>query len=196
MIIHILDDEETILDAMSFLLAPLELKIHTWENSVVFLEEADLYQHGMVLLDMRMPYLDGSQVHQKLRELQSTLSVVIMTAHGDVPMAVAELKNGAIDFLEKPVTFDKLKQVIKQADLASQQAVRIHQILQNYKCLTEKEKAVVPHIMQGLTNKQIADKLAVSIRTVEVHRAAVMGKMQAESLAGLVQKISELQNRV
>ncbi|WHP46432.1 response regulator [Mannheimia bovis] len=191
--IHILDDDETILDALAFLLAPLNLPIKTWQNSVEFIEQADLHQLGVVLLDIRMPLLDGHQVHQKLREAESTLAVVIMTAHGDVPMAVRELKNGAVDFLQKPVGFEQLKQVLATAEKASEQAVKIREISQNYAKLTEKERNLVPYIMQGYINKQIADKLAISVRTVEVHRASVMEKMQAESLAGLVQKISDLQ---
>ncbi|MFA9487544.1 MULTISPECIES: response regulator [unclassified Mannheimia] len=191
--IHILDDEEPLLDAMAFLLAPLGLELHTWQNSLDFLAQADLHQKGVLLLDIRMPYLDGQQVHQKLREAQSTLAVVIMTAHGDVPMAVTELKNGAVDFLQKPVGFEQLKQVLGAAEKASEQAVKIREISQNYAKLTEKERNLVPYIMQGYINKQIADKLAISVRTVEVHRASVMEKMQAESLAGLVQKISDLQ---
>ncbi|MEG9481246.1 response regulator [Mannheimia sp. HC-2023] len=191
--IHILDDDETILDALAFLLTPLNLPIKTWQNSVEFIEQADLHQLGVVLLDIRMPLLDGQQVHQKLREAESTLAVVIMTAHGDVPMAVRELKNGAVDFLQKPVGFEQLKQVLEVAEKASEQAVKIREISQNYAKLTEKERNLVPYIMQGYINKQIADKLAISVRTVEVHRASVMEKMQAESLAGLVQKISDLQ---
>ncbi|MEG9532570.1 response regulator [Mannheimia indoligenes] len=193
MIIHIVDDEEALLDAMEFLLSPLNLPIKTWQNSVEFIEQADLHQLGVVLLDIRMPLLDGQQVHQKLREAESTLAVVIMTAHGDVPMAVRELKNGAVDFLQKPVGFEQLKQVLEVAEKASEQAVKIREISQNYAKLTEKERNLVPYIMQGYINKQIADKLAISVRTVEVHRASVMEKMQAESLAGLVQKISDLQ---
>ncbi|EXI62011.1 hypothetical protein MHD_01040 [Mannheimia granulomatis] len=193
MIIHIVDDEEALLDAMAFLLAPLNQPIKTWQNSVDFIEQADLHQFGVVLLDIRMSLLDGQQVHQKLREAQSTLAVVIMTAHGDVPMAVRELKNGAVDFLQKPVGFEQLKQVLIAVEKVSQQAVKIREISQNYAKLTEKERSLVPYIMQGYINKQIADKLAVSVRTVEVHRASVMEKMQAESLAGLVQKISDLQ---
>ncbi|AHG75477.1 reductase [Mannheimia varigena USDA-ARS-USMARC-1296] len=193
MIIHIVDDEEALLDAMAFLLAPLNLPIKTWQNSMEFIEQADLHQLGVVLLDIRMPLLDGQQVHQKLREAQSTLAVIIMTAHGDVPMAVRELKNGAVDFLQKPVGFEQLKQVLSAAEKASEQAVKIREISQNYAKLTEKERNLVPYIMQGYINKQIADKLAISVRTVEVHRASVMEKMQAESLAGLVQKISDLQ---
>lgn len=192
MIIHLVDDDETILDALAFLLAPLNLPIKTWQNSVEFIEQADLHQLGVVLLDIRMPLLDGQQVHQKLREAQSTLAVVIMTAHGDVPMAVRELKNGAVDFLQKPVGFEQLKQVLASAEKASEQAVKIREISQNYAKLTEKERNLVPYIMQGMTNKQIADQLAVSVRTVEVHRANVMEKMQAESLAELVRKISVL----
>lgn len=192
MIIHLVDDDETILDALAFLLSPLNLPIKTWQNSVEFIEQADLHQLGVVLLDIRMPLLDGQQVHQKLREAESTLAVVIMTAHGDVPMAVRELKNGAVDFLQKPVGFEQLKQVLTTAEKASEQAVKIREISQNYAKLTEKERNLVPYIMQGMTNKQIADQLAVSVRTVEVHRANVMEKMQAESLAELVRKISVL----
>lgn len=115
-----------------------------------------------------------------------------MTAHGDVPMAVAELKKGAVDFIQKPASFEQLKQAIHQAEKASEQAVKIHEIRQNYAKLTDKERNLVPLIMQGISNKQIADKLAISVRTVEVHRANVMEKMQAESLAELVQKLSLL----
>lgn len=194
-IIHIFDDEESILDAMSFLLAPLGGKIQTWQNSVDFLTQADLHQQGVLLLDIRMPWLDGQQVHQKLRETQSTLAVVIMTAHGDVPMAVAELKKGAVDFLQKPATFEQLKQAITQAKTVSEQAVKIREISQNYAKLTEKERNIVPLIMQGMINKQIAETLAISVRTVEVHRASIMEKMQAESFAGLVQHLNHLQTR-
>lgn len=192
MIIHILDDEESILDAMSFLLAPLGVEIQTWQNSVDFLAQADLHQQGELLLDIRMPLRDGQQVHQQIREARSTLAVIIMTAHGGVPMAVAELKKGAVDFMQKPASFEQLKQAIHQAEKASEQAVKIHEIRQNYAKLTDKERNLVPLIMQGISNKQIADKLAISVRTVEVHRANVMEKMQAESLAELVQKLSLL----
>ncbi|HGO5853778.1 TPA: response regulator [Mannheimia haemolytica] len=195
MIIHILDDEESILDAMSFLLAPLGVEIQTWQSSVDFLAQADLHQQGVLLLDIRMPLLDGQQVHQQLREAQSTLAVVIMTAHGDVPMAVAELKKGAVDFLQKPASFEQLKQAITQAEKMSEHAVKIREISQNYAKLTEKERNLVPLIMQGFTNKQIADKLAISVRTVEVHRANVMEKMKAESLAGLVNKLGCLEHK-
>ncbi|HGO5810562.1 TPA: response regulator [Mannheimia haemolytica] len=178
---------------MSFLLAPLGVEIQTWQSSLDFLAQADLHRQGVLLLDIRMPLPDGQQVHQQLREAQSTLAVVIMTAHGDVPMAVAELKKGAVDFLQKPASFEQLKQAIAQAEKVSEKAVKIREISQNYAKLTEKERNLVPLIMQGFTNKQIADKLAISVRTVEVHRANVMEKMQAESLAGLVQMIGELQ---
>nr|WP_275672511.1 LuxR C-terminal-related transcriptional regulator [Mannheimia haemolytica] len=94
-----------------------------------------------------------------------------------------------MDFLQKPASFEQLKQAIAQAEKVSEKAVKIREISQNYAKLTEKERNLVPLIMQGFTNKQIADKLAISVRTVEVHRANVMEKMQAESLAGLVQMI-------
>lgn len=193
MIIHIIDDDETILDAMTFLLTPLAVPIQTWSNSLDFIQQADMYQQGVVLLDIRMPYLDGQQLHRRLKAQNSTLAVVIMTAHGDVPMAVAELKSGAVDFLQKPIGFEQLKQVIQRGEQISLQRLKLRDIWQNYQRLTEKERNLIPYLMQGLPNKQIADKLAISVRTVEVHRAGIMDKMQASSLAGLVQQIVDLQ---
>lgn len=193
MIIHIIDDDETILDAMTFLLTPLAVPIQTWSNSLDFIQQADMYQQGVVLLDIRMPHLDGQQLHRRLKAQNSTLAVVIMTAHGDVPMAVAELKSGAVDFLQKPIGFEQLKQVIQRGEQISLQRLKLRDIWQNYQRLTEKERNLIPYLMQGLPNKQIADKLAISVRTVEVHRAGIMDKMQANSLAGLVQQIVDLQ---
>lgn len=193
MIIHIIDDDETILDAMTFLLTPLAVPIQTWSNSLDFIQQADMYQQGVVLLDIRMPHLDGQQLHRRLKAQNSTLAVVIMTAHGDVPMAVAELKLGAVDFLQKPIGFEQLKQVIQRGEQISLQRLKLRDIWQNYQRLTEKERNLIPYLMQGLPNKQIADKLAISVRTVEVHRAGIMDKMQANSLAGLVQQIVDLQ---
>lgn len=193
MIIHIIDDDETILDAMTFLLTPLAVPIQTWSNSLDFIQQADMYQQGVVLLDIRMPHLDGQQLHRRLKAQNSTLAVVIMTAHGDVPMAVAELKSGAVDFLQKPIGFEQLKQVIQRGEQISLQRLKLRDIWQNYQRLTEKERNLIPYLMQGLPNKQIADKLAISVRTVEVHRAGIMDKMQASSLAGLVQQIVDLQ---
>ncbi|MDY4479431.1 MAG: response regulator [[Pasteurella] aerogenes] len=192
MIVHIVDDDETILDAMQFLLQPLNVEVITWQNSQQFIQQADLHQEGVVLLDIRMPYLDGQQVHQYLRQHQSTLAVIIMTAHGDVPLAVAELKNGAVDFLTKPLKFDHLQQVLTQAQEISQKKGNLHQISSQFQQLTPKEKALVSHLLSGATNKQIADLLNVSVRTVEVHRASIMQKMQAETLAQLVYKITLL----
>lgn len=193
MIIHIIDDDETILDAMTFLLTPLAVPIQMWSNSLDFIQQADMYQQGVVLLDIRMPHLDGQQLHRRLKAQNSTLAVVIMTAHGDVPMAVAELKSGAVDFLQKPIGFEQLKQVIQRGEQISLQRLKLRDIWQNYQRLTEKERNLIPYLMQGLPNKQIADKLAISVRTVEVHRAGIMDKMQASSLAGLVQQIVDLQ---
>lgn len=193
MIIHIIDDDETILDAMTFLLTRLAVPIQMWSNSLDFIQQADMYQQGVVLLDIRMPHLDGQQLHRRLKAQNSTLAVVIMTAHGDVPMAVAELKSGAVDFLQKPIGFEQLKQVIQRGEQISLQRLKLRDIWQNYQRLTEKERNLIPYLMQGLPNKQIADKLAISVRTVEVHRAGIMDKMQANSLAGLVQQIVDLQ---
>lgn len=192
MILHIVDDDETILDAMQFMLKGLNIDIKTWNSSHKFINEANLYEEGVVFLDIRMPIFDGQQVHQYLRSRHSFLSVVIMTAHGEIPLAVQALKHGAVDFLQKPLSFEQTKQAIKVAQEVSQNLVKLHHFQHCYDALTAKEKALIPYIMEGITNKQIANLLNISMRTVEVHRANIMQKMESSTLAQLVYKITKL----
>lgn len=104
--VHILDDDETVVDAATFLLTQAGYDVVSWSNSKTFLEQVNPFEPGVVLLDMRMPYFDGRQVHKILKQQNSVLQVIIMTAFADVDMAVNELKQGAIDFLQKPILFD------------------------------------------------------------------------------------------
>lgn len=186
--VHILDDDETVVDAATFLLTQAGYDVVSWSNSKTFLEQVNPFEPGVVLLDMRMPYFDGRQVHKILKQKNSVLQVIIMTAFADVDMAVNELKQGAIDFLQKPILFDQLKTALENARIRSEKRFQQYQIEQCYDQLSEKEKEVLALIIEGNINKQIAERLNISVRTVEVHRSHIMEKMNAKNVAELIRK--------
>lgn len=186
--VHILDDDETVVDAATFLLTQAGYDVVSWSNSKTFLEQVNPFEPGVVLLDMRMPYFDGRQVHKILKQQNSVLQVIIMTAFADVDMAVNELKQGAIDFLQKPILFDQLKTALENARIRSEKRFQQYQIQQCYDQLSEKEKEVLALIIEGNINKQIAERLNISVRTVEVHRSHIMEKMNAKNVAELIRK--------
>ncbi|KGQ58023.1 Transcriptional regulatory protein fixJ [Gallibacterium anatis] len=186
--VHILDDDETVVDAATFLLTQAGYDVVSWSNSKTFLEQVNPFEPGVVLLDMRMPYFDGRQVHKILKQKNSVLQVIIMTAFADVDMAVNELKQGAIDFLQKPILFDQLKTALENARIRSEKRFQQYQIQQCYDQLSEKEKEVLALIIEGNINKQIAERLNISVRTVEVHRSHIMEKMNAKNVAELIRK--------
>lgn len=190
--VHILDDDETVVDAATFLLTQAGYDVVSWSNSKTFLEQVNPFEPGVVLLDMRMPYFDGRQVHKMLKQQNSVLQVIIMTAFADVDMAVNELKQGAIDFLQKPILFDQLKTALENARIRSEKRFQQYQIEQCYDQLSEKEKEVLALIIEGNINKQIAERLNISVRTVEVHRSHIMEKMHAKNVAELIRKVDLL----
>lgn len=190
--VHLIDDESIILDAASFLLEQAGYKSICWNDSRLFIEQAELHKVGVVILDMKMPHYDGSQVHQYLIDNDSTLAVIIMTAHADVPMAVKELKKGAIDFLQKPIDFESLQKALDAAQIKSEQAYEKYIVQQKFNKLSEKEKEVLKFILEGKINKQIADLCHISVRTVEVHRSNISEKMEAKNIADLVAQVSLL----
>ncbi|EPQ1147192.1 tetrathionate respiration response regulator TtrR, partial [Citrobacter amalonaticus] len=178
--------------ACAFLLESLGYPVTCWEEGAVFLAQADLYQTGVLLLDMRMPVMDGKHVHAVLRQRESTLAVVFLTGHGDVPMAVEQMKQGAVDFLQKPVSARPLQTALERALVVSEQAVARQQIITCYRALTAKERELAGFVVNGLMNREIAQMMNIAVRTVEVHRARVMEKMQAANLAALVNKWQQL----
>ncbi|OOF83192.1 response regulator [Rodentibacter ratti] len=190
--IHLVDDDLTVLDATQFLLEQLGYSVTCWSNSISFVENAPLFEQGIVLLDMKMPLMDGRAVHQYLSQISSTLAVIIMTAHADVPMAVQELKQGAVDFLQKPVALTRLQTTLQAAAQQTQVKYEKHQIQHCYNLLSLQEHKILQLIIQGNINRQIAETLNISIRTVEVHRSHIMEKMQSNTLAELIYKRSLL----
>ncbi len=188
--IHLVDDDEAVTSACSYLLESLGHSVRCWNKSEQFLHEAPLDTTGVALLDMRMPEMDGHALFQAMREAHSTLAVIFLTGHGDVPMAVQEIQSGAVDFLQKPVAAGALKAAIEKGYAHSARLTQTNDLRLRYATLTPKEKEVAHCVAAGLMNKDIALKMHIALRTVEVHRARVMEKMDAKSMAELVLQIN------
>ena len=192
-IIHVVDDDEALRDSMTWMLEGNNYKVATYESAEAFLRVINPAMAGCVVLDVRMPGMSGLELFEELGRRRCTLPVVFITGHGDVPMAVAALKKGAVDFIEKPFSEADMLRLIEQCltlergnrDKRLQEADTVRRL----EHLTQREREVLGLIIVGKLNKQIADVLGISIKTVEVHRARVMEKMGVNSLAELVQHV-------
>lgn len=186
-LVHIVDDEDAIRRSASFMLKTSGYAVETWATGAAFLKEIRHVPEGCVLLDVRMPEMDGLEVQQSLLDRGVTMPVIVLTGHADVAIAVRAMKAGAVDFLEKPfekavlisaieVAFDRLA----KADGAVARAAEANVVLG---VLTPREREVLDGLAQGLPNKTIAYDLGISPRTVEVHRANLMAKLEVRSLS-------------
>ena len=189
-IVYVIDDEEAVRDSVTFLLEARELCVRSFASADEFLAALPALAPGCVLTDMRMPGMDGIGLLRQIRERNLPWPVVVMTAHGEVPLAVQALKTGASDFIEKPFPGDTLLDAVLSAlrtiDRTRQQDADIAEINGRIATLTPREREVLQQLVAGNQNKMIAYNLGMSPRTVEVHRARVMDKMQARSLPALV----------
>ncbi len=188
--IYIVDDDEAVLDALALLLDTVGLNCQTFASAMQFLAAYDGVSGGCLVLDIRMPGMSGLELQEKLIEEHVLLPIIFITGHGDIPMAVEAMRNGAHDFIRKPFREQELLDRINEA-LAMESGIRHQQyeraaILMKLQDLTEREREVFQRITAGEANKVIAIELEISDRTVEVHRAHVMKKMAAKSLAQLV----------
>jgi two-component system response regulator FixJ len=186
-VIHIVDDEEAIRRSAGFMLKTSGYVVETWPSGSAFLKEVRHAEQGCILLDVRMPEIDGLGVQKALAERGVTMPIVIMTGHGDVAIAVKAMKAGAVDFLEKPFEKSVLLKAIEDAfdriaaaDGASAKAAEADIVLA---ALTPRERDVLAGLARGLPNKTIAYDLEISPRTVEVHRANLMSKLGVRSLS-------------
>lgn len=186
-LIHIIDDDEAIRRSTSFLLKTSGYHVQCWPSGAAFLKDVRQAGSGCILLDIRMPDMDGLAVQAALAERGVTMPVVILTGHGDIGTAVRAMKAGAVDFLEKPFEKRKLLGAIEQAceriAAADDQAARGAQARTVLSALTPREHEVLEGLAQGLPNKAIAYDLGISPRTVEVHRANLMAKLEVKSLS-------------
>lgn len=187
--IHIVDDDEAVTHSCRFLLESMGYAVSCWNKSEQFLREAPLATKGIALLDMRMPGMDGHALFEAMRQENSSLAVIFLTGHGDIPMAVREMQFGAVDFLEKPVAVTALKESIAKGYEHSTHLWATNDVYQRFGKLTPKEKEIAQMIVAGLINKDIASQMNIAVRTVEVHRSRVMEKMAVNNIAGFIKKM-------
>ena len=190
-VVHLVDDDEDVRRALAFLLATAGLEVRVYESAAALLENFDTAQSGCVVSDVRMPGMDGIQLLRHLRKKGVTLPVIIMTGHADVALAVGAMKAGAVDFIEKPFSDDVLLAAIaaalkQQGNPGQSVSEAVMQVRSRLGTRSEREKQVLEGLLAGLPNKTIAYDLGISPRTVEVHRASVMKKLNATSLSQLV----------
>lgn len=184
--IYLLDDDPQVLAANGFLLKAMGFESTGWSEPTRFLEEFDGNAEAVLLLDLAMPELDGLEVLAQLSRRRCPVAVVLLTGHGDVPQAVEAMKLGAVDFLEKPVDARRLAEVLARAEEQARELGARSQARQRVARLSAREHEVVSLVAQGLTNKAIAESLCVAVRTVEVHRASAMTKLEAANMAELL----------
>ncbi|MBW3508545.1 MULTISPECIES: response regulator transcription factor [Janthinobacterium] len=192
--LHIIDDEEVVRDSLSWLAASRSIESRNYASAQQFLDSLDGSFDAAgdcVLLDVRMPDMNGIAMFDQLvkRDLTARLPVIFLTGHGDVPMAVDSLKRGAFDFFEKPFNDNDLMDRVQQGLANSRQAGELAAVHARLATLSTREREVLDLILAGKMNKVVADKLGISMRTVEVHRAHIFDKMQVKTaveLAGLL----------
>lgn len=189
-IVHVIDDDEAMRESLAFLLKSAKVQAQVYESADAFLGRLANIEGGCVVTDVRMPGMSGIDLLKRLRELKVAMPVIVITGHGDVPLAVEAMKFGAADFLEKPFDDDTLLAAVRSA-LSENSSDREHQavvatIEKRLASLSARERQVLDGLVAGHPNKTIAFDLGISPRTIEIYRANVMTKMEAGSLSDLV----------
>lgn len=197
--VFIIDDDPDVLDAMSMLLHSNGLPTRAYNSATGFLRDLQSGEQGCLVLDVRLPGVSGLELQQQLKRRGISLPIIFITGHGDVPMAVQTMKNGALDFLQKPFRDqDLLEAIYRSLELNQHNSEELAQIQEIQACidnLTRRECEVMQHMVAGDITKVIAADLGVSPRTAELHRARVMEKMQVKTLAQLVQMVMQVRGR-
>ncbi|MET4222102.1 two-component system response regulator FixJ [Bradyrhizobium sp. LB1.3] len=188
--VYVIDDDEAMRDSLNFLLDSAGFGVTLFDNAQSFVDALPRLAFGCVVSDIRMPGLDGIELLKRMKAQHSPFPILIMTGHGDVPLAVEAMKLGAVDFLEKPFEDDRLtamiETAIRQAVPAAKSDAIVQDIAARVASLSPRERQVMEGLVAGLSNKLIARDYDISPRTIEVYRANVMTKMQAGSLSELV----------
>src|SRR5262252_74233 len=189
-IVHVIDDDEAVRQSIEFLLGTSGITARTYDSASAFLNALPTIDSGCIITDVRMPGISGIDLLRRLGEMRIKMPVIVITGHGDVPLAVEAMKIGAIDFLEKPFADDLLLASVQSAlnrsqENAARDAERA-EVQARLATLTNREREVLEGLVVGKPNKVIACDLAISPRTVEIYRANVMTKMEAASLSELV----------
>nr|WP_275448399.1 response regulator FixJ [Mesorhizobium sp. IRAMC:0171] len=198
-VVHIVDDEEPVRKSLAFLLTMIGFRVEVHESATSYLAAAPHSGKTCLVTDLRMPDMSGVDLLEKMKERGCMVPAVVISGHGDVPMAVAAMKAGAVDFIEKPFEDEVLVEAIKRAASQFDETPAredVESLRARLNELSERERQVLSGVVAGQPNKTIAHDLGISPRTVEVHRANIMAKMEARSLPGLVRMMMALDSTV
>lgn len=194
--VYVVDDDVSVREALKNLLRSIGLKVETFSTANEFLTKKDLFGPGCLILDVRLPGLSGLELQRKLAEASSSIPIVFITGHGDIPMSVRAIKSGAVEFLTKPFRdqdlLDAVSQAIERDRNARSRETEALALRQRFATLTSREQEVMRDVVRGLTNKQIAAEIHISEATVKLHRGRLMEKMQADSLADLIKMAQKI----
>ena len=192
-VVHVIDDDEAMRASLAFLLEASGLTARTYDSALRFLEQLDAGPTGVIVTDVRMPEMTGLELVRRLKARDVALPIIMITGHGDVPLAVEAMKSGVVDFLEKPFDEESLLAAIRSAladrsnaEASQAERARIRTVLEG---LSPREQEVLDGVIEGKLNKVIAHELSISPRTVEVYRANVMSKTGARGLSELVRMV-------
>jgi FixJ family two-component response regulator len=198
--VYVVEDDEAVRDSLELLLQSDDKPVKTYDSANAFLKSYSDAMAGCIVLDIRMPGMDGMELQKKLNDKHSILPIIFVTGHGDVPMAVDAMKDGAIDFIQKPYREEALLEKIEAALVQDRQQRKSlgekQEIVRRIKSLTPREHEIMDRMIAGQANKVIAIELEISQRTVEIHRSRVMHKMGTHSLAHLVRMVLSVKNLI
>jgi len=198
--VYVVEDDEAVRDSLELLLQSDDKPVKTYDSATAFLKSYSDAMAGCIVLDIRMPGMDGMELQKKLNDKHSILPIIFVTGHGDVPMAVDAMKEGAIDFIQKPYREEALLEKIEAALVQDRQQRKTlgekQEIVRRVKSLTPREHEIMDRMIAGQANKVIAIELEISQRTVEIHRSRVMHKMGTHSLAHLVRMVLSVKNLI
>ncbi len=198
--VYVVEDDEAVRDSLELLLKSDSKPVKTYESADAFLKDYSDKMAGCIVLDIRMPGMDGMELQKKLNDKHSILPIIFVTGHGDVPMAVDAMKEGAVDFIQKPyreeALLEKIEAALEQDQEQRKSLDEKQEIIRRVKSLTPREREIMDRMIAGQANKVIAIELEISQRTVEIHRSRVMHKMGTHSLAHLVRMVLSVKDLI
>lgn len=198
--VYVVEDDEAVRDSLELLLKSAKQSVKPYSTANAFLSDYSEKMAGCIVLDIRMPGMDGMELQKKLNDRHSILPIIFVTGHGDVPLAVDAMKEGAVDFIQKPyregALLEKIEAALEQDREQRKTLGEEQEILRRVKTLTPRETEIMDRMIAGQANKVIAIELEISQRTVEIHRSRVMHKMGTHSLAHLVRMILSVKDRI
>jgi len=183
-LVYVVDDDDAVRNAVHLLFRTADLEVETFSSAAAFLEQADLERRCCVLLDMRMPGMTGTDLHEELLQRGVRAPVIFITGHGDIPMAVQAMRKGAYDFIEKPFDDEQLlSQVLSALENFDEEPEKV-----SLAALSTRQRDVLERVLEGKPNRRIAEELAISLKTVEFHRARIMQKLAVRTAAELFRR--------